>query len=359
MSADASHERFDPLLLNIATTTSGIDELLDIFLGFLRRKTDAFTPPGGFPQLRDSFVASLKRQFDLAQAAKAAKEAKASKQAAPAAGKVAPPTSTKSAPVAAAPAADIIEKGASGAFDISGGAAADTAVSAAADTLPTSAPSVPMPHAGERAADTGPLPSDSLAAAAAITTSTGAAAAAAPPLASDAAPSPAAAGAGLATPVPGGNGGTTDRYSWSQTLSEVTLVFPLPAGIKTKDITADIKSRSLRVHIRGAATPLIDGALPKRIKTDDSYWTLGQFTYCTRSRSFEALATLFSSHSQCPFNHPFSLDNAQTIDAIHALTLDGLPLSFTRRRESRRRQVAHCISHERERHGLVEQSGRE
>ena len=67
----ALEEQFDALLLGIASRTSGIDDLLDVFLGFMRRKSDAFNPPGGYPQLETAFVAALKRQYGLAEAERA------------------------------------------------------------------------------------------------------------------------------------------------------------------------------------------------------------------------------------------------------------------------------------------------
>jgi hypothetical protein len=47
----ANSNSFRFALQNISKEHGGIAELLDVFLGFLRRKTDAFNPPGGFPQL--------------------------------------------------------------------------------------------------------------------------------------------------------------------------------------------------------------------------------------------------------------------------------------------------------------------
>ena len=73
-----------------------------------------------------------------------------------------------------------------------------------------------------------------------------------------------------------GNGGDTDRYTWAQTLEEVTLTVPLPEGIrKGKDVEVDITKGRLKLGVRGQA-PLLDVEYPegKRAKTDESYWVM-------------------------------------------------------------------------------------
>ena len=76
------------------------------------------------------------------------------------------------------------------------------------------------------------------------------------------------------TPAPLGNGGMTEKYSWTQTLSEVTQNIFLPAGIKSKMLDVDIKNTSLKVKIKGQSDILIDGTFHKRIIVDDSIWTV-------------------------------------------------------------------------------------
>lgn len=51
MSGD---EAFDGMLLGLAQRHQGIDSLLDTMMGFLRRKTDFFTGPGGTEAARKS-----------------------------------------------------------------------------------------------------------------------------------------------------------------------------------------------------------------------------------------------------------------------------------------------------------------
>ena len=49
------------------------------------------------------------------------------------------------------------------------------------------------------------------------------------------------------SPAPEGNGGRTDKYTWTQTLSEVTVNIPLPTGVKSKMLNVDIKNTKLKV----------------------------------------------------------------------------------------------------------------
>lgn len=74
----------------------------------------------------------------------------------------------------------------------------------------------------------------------------------------------------LATPN-AGNGGATDRYTWKQTLSEMTIEFPLPDSVKSKDVTVKYANGRLKVVLAGSP-PLLDTALSKRILPDTLEW---------------------------------------------------------------------------------------
>ena len=72
-----------------------------------------------------------------------------------------------------------------------------------------------------------------------------------------------------------GNGGTTDRYSWEQTLKEVTVYVKIPQGLTSKQLSIEMKINHLKVAIKGSTSgPLIDQNFFKPIKLDDSLWTL-------------------------------------------------------------------------------------
>lgn len=70
-----------------------------------------------------------------------------------------------------------------------------------------------------------------------------------------------------------GNGGQTDKYVWTQTLQEAQVNFAVPEGTKSRQIDVEIRAGKLRVGLRGGET-FVDGSLYKKVKVDDSFWTL-------------------------------------------------------------------------------------
>jgi len=74
-------------------------------------------------------------------------------------------------------------------------------------------------------------------------------------------------------PPPAGNGGTTDLYTWTQTLSAIEVYVPVKPGVKAKQIVCDIGSDKLKLGIKGE--PLIlEGKMFSKVKPDDCMWTL-------------------------------------------------------------------------------------
>ncbi|ETV91672.1 hypothetical protein H310_13749 [Aphanomyces invadans] len=70
-----------------------------------------------------------------------------------------------------------------------------------------------------------------------------------------------------------GNGGKTDNYVWTQTLQEAHVTIPVPQGTTSKQVVVDLRSKTLKVGLK--SQPLIvDGDLHKKIKVEDSFWTL-------------------------------------------------------------------------------------
>ena len=70
-----------------------------------------------------------------------------------------------------------------------------------------------------------------------------------------------------------GNGGATDHYVWTQTLSEVSVNVPMPPGTTGKMVDVKIGVTSLKVGVKGQPL-IVDGKLHKRVKLDDCFWTL-------------------------------------------------------------------------------------
>jgi hypothetical protein len=286
----------------VLTAFFHVQDMLAVFLGFLRRKTDAFNPPGGYEQLEKVFCGALRKQFDTAQREKKAKEAAKEKKAATVASSTsssskpssvaaatsapasasssttaAKPASAQTAAKTAAPAPapqedDVIEMGADGTFDLSSSKAP---VPSATSSASTGSSSKPASTAATADAD-GDTAMGGTSTAPALSSAGGAAS-------TDASASGAAAGSGNGSdhaadkkegegedeekervPPPLGNGGSTDRYKWTQTLGEVsgvgpyvtlgdrlclgvqmTVEFPVPGNIKSKDVTVDIKVGSV------------------------------------------------------------------------------------------------------------------
>uniref|UniRef100_A0A7S0N8W0 CS domain-containing protein n=1 Tax=Pyramimonas obovata TaxID=1411642 RepID=A0A7S0N8W0_9CHLO len=70
-----------------------------------------------------------------------------------------------------------------------------------------------------------------------------------------------------------GNGGTTEHYSWVQSLADVNVNVPLPEGTKSKQIDCSIKKNSLKVGLKGQP-PMFEGELPYSVQVDDSFWSV-------------------------------------------------------------------------------------
>jgi hypothetical protein len=246
-----AEDRFDGLFMNIAQGANGIEPLMDNLFGFLRRKTDFYTAPP--EKIHEMVIKALKRQgelYDQEQAKKAAarekdekrkkaladKKKKEEQEKAAATSVSAPsPAATSKAPIkTVAKDDDVLELTSDGAFDVS-------------SSVPPTPPTV----------DSAPAPA---------------------PQADDSSK----VGGGEkekeeeedTTPPPPGNGGSTDKYTWTQTLSEVTVTIKLPPGTKAKMLNVDIRNTSVTVGIKGAAAPLIDGAFHKRVFLDDSLWQM-------------------------------------------------------------------------------------
>lgn len=67
------------------------------------------------------------------------------------------------------------------------------------------------------------------------------------------------------TPPPLGNGGKTDKYVWTQTLTEVVINVPVPAETRAKMMSVSFGSKKIKAQIKGQP-PIIDGEFPERIK---------------------------------------------------------------------------------------------
>ncbi|VVB15332.1 unnamed protein product [Arabis nemorensis] len=70
-----------------------------------------------------------------------------------------------------------------------------------------------------------------------------------------------------------GNGLDFEKYSWTQSLQEVTVNIPVPCGTKSRSVTCEIKTNRLKVGLKGQE-PIIDGVLFNSVKPDDCFWNI-------------------------------------------------------------------------------------
>ncbi|KAL4325021.1 hypothetical protein GQ457_11G032900 [Hibiscus cannabinus] len=70
-----------------------------------------------------------------------------------------------------------------------------------------------------------------------------------------------------------GNGLDFERYSWTQSIQEVTVIVPVPPGTRSKLVDCEMRKSYLKVGLKGHP-PLIDGYLFQVIKPDDCYWSM-------------------------------------------------------------------------------------
>lgn len=72
--------------------------------------------------------------------------------------------------------------------------------------------------------------------------------------------------------VPIGNGGTTDKYTWTQSVDECTVLIPLKPGTRAKDLQVEIETKY--VHIQHNNMEVLKGSWTHDIVTDESTWTI-------------------------------------------------------------------------------------
>ncbi|MCL7032808.1 hypothetical protein MKW94_007221 [Papaver nudicaule] len=70
-----------------------------------------------------------------------------------------------------------------------------------------------------------------------------------------------------------GNGLDMDKYSWTQTLQEVTISIPVPQGTKKISVSCEIKKNHIKVGLKGQPS-IIDGDFFQSVKLDDCFWSI-------------------------------------------------------------------------------------
>jgi hypothetical protein len=233
-------------MLQILNFFTGIEPLLDTMFSFLRRKTDFFSgaPP---EKIEEIILKAVRKQAALIERTEAEKRAEREKEERKRKERLQKQKDAEEAErireeqskrVAKAGDDGVLELSSDGSFDASKGAA-------------SSAPTIPQPSGG-KAKSSESTEDDSAAASA---------------------KKDGEEDEEDKTPPPPGNGGATDKYVWTQTLSELSVVIKVPIGTKSKMLDIDIKNTRLKVGLKGQP-PIVDGELHKRVIVDDSLWTL-------------------------------------------------------------------------------------
>jgi len=252
-------DRFDGLYLNIANQTQGIEPLLDTVFSFLRRKSDFFAGPPGSSNGKDdagteAAIAKVnevlkkhadiylrdkrrKEEVELEKKKKKEKQLRRNEEEAP--------------KKKAGQEEDVIELGEDGGFDISNNRSSTENDKNAKSSDGTT---VTRRSAGESSsvkstADEAGGEQDN-----------------AEEVEDD-------------SPPPLGNGGTVPgKYTWTQTLAELSVTIPLPPNTRAKDLKVVMSKKHLKVSLKNndhhENAPQIDAPLTKPIILDDSFWTI-------------------------------------------------------------------------------------
>jgi CS domain len=76
---------------------------------------------------------------------------------------------------------------------------------------------------------------------------------------------------GTGLPPNAGNGLDLEKYSWTQSLAELTIVIPVPLGTRGRNCDVSISNRKLRAGVQGLAA-VLDGPLEHEVVVDECYW---------------------------------------------------------------------------------------
>lgn len=243
-------DRFDGLYMNVANTARGIEPLLDTLFSFLRRKTDFFNGPDG--QNTDMAVAKvnevLQKHIQIHEESKRKKEEEAERKK-----KLKHEKEEKSVAIAtSADKADheVIEMGDDKGFDISSPSSPSSTENNLKDTSTNSQNDTTAKVTEDKGDVTETDKIDSKIKDANDDEDDE------PPL------------IGNGDIVPG-------KYSWTQTLSELNVVVPLPDNTRGRDLVVSIKKKHLSVALKSQLpTHIVDAPLSKLIICDDSFWTV-------------------------------------------------------------------------------------
>ncbi|XP_048875425.1 nudC domain-containing protein 3 [Brienomyrus brachyistius] len=130
------------------------------------------------------------------------------------------------------------------------------------------------------------------------------------------------------------NGAVRDNYSWSQDYSDVEVRVCVPANIvRGKQVSVDLQASSIRVAVWGGATErvLMEGEFTHKINTENSLWSLepGSCVLLSLNKSGEVWwSAVLKGEAEIDINHINRERSMATVDEEEHAVLDRLTFDY-------------------------------